>query len=104
MITVLYICPDPTLGGSTQSLLDLIESVKDSVKPIVLFLREDSAYKVFRDRGIECIVCPFVRLHFFAQESTWKQILKHPRRIRFIQLYCVESACVKYVKKTQLIV
>jgi len=99
MISVLYICPDPTLGGSTQSLLDLIESVKDSVKPIALFLREDSASRVFRDRGIECIISPFVRLHFFAQESSWKQLLRHPRRIRIIQLFCLESACVKHVKK-----
>lgn len=99
MITVLYICPDPTLGGSTQSLLDLIESVKDSVKPIVLFLREDSASKAFRDHGIECIVCPFVRLHFFAQNSNWKELLRHPRRIRIIQLPYLESKCVKHVKR-----
>ena len=99
MIKVLYICPDPTLGGSTQSLLDLIESVKDSVIPIVLFLREDSAFRAFRDRGIECIACPYVRLHFFAQNSTWKEILRHPRRIRFIQLPYLESKCVRFVKK-----
>lgn len=99
MITVLYICPDPTMGGSTQSLLDLIESVKGYVRPIVLLLREDSAYKAFRERNIECIVYPFVRLHFFTQESTWKQIIRHPRRIRIIQLFCVESACVKHVKQ-----
>ena len=99
MITVLYICPDPTMGGSTQSLLDLIESVKGYVQPVVLFVREDSASKAFRDRGIECIICPFVRLHFFTQNSTWKQILRHPRRIRIIQLYCVEGACVKHVKQ-----
>lgn len=99
MVSVLYICPDPIMGGSTQSLLDLIESVKDYVKPVVLFVREDIASKTFRDRGIECITCPFVRLHFFAQKSSWKEILRHPRRIRFIQLPYLESKCVKFVKK-----
>ena len=99
MITVLYICPDATLGGSTQSLLDLIESVKDSVKPIVLFLREDSAYEVFCKRGIECLVYPYVRLHYFIQSNTWWQLLLRPYRLRLVKLLRSDYSCVKHVKK-----
>lgn len=98
-VTVLYICPDPTLGGSTQSLLDMIESLRGLVKPIVLFGREDSAFELFHNRGIECVVYPFIRLHFFSQTSSFMEILRHPRRIRIINLHCVEKACVKKVKE-----
>lgn len=97
-LTVLYICPDPTMGGSTQSLLNLIESVGDKVKPIVLFVRKDSAYDAFHNRGIECIVSPFVRLHFFKQENSWLQLLLHPRRLRISRLFRTDRACVKQVK------
>lgn len=99
MITVLYICPDSTLGGSTQSLLDLIESVKDSVKPIVLFLKEDSAYEAFTKRGIECLVLPYIRLHYLVQRNSLGQLVMHPARLRLIKLFQVDNACVKQVKK-----
>jgi len=87
------------MGGSTISLLDLIESVKGWVDPIVLFSRKDSAYKAFEERGIKCIVSPFVKLHYFTQTSDWKSILRHPRRLRIIRLCLIERACVRQVKK-----
>ena len=99
MITVLYICPCPTMEGSTQSLLDLIESVKNFVKPIVLFSSKDNAYKVFLEHGIECIVFPYIKLHYFNQTNTWKQLFLHPQRLRIIKLFRIERACVRKVKE-----
>ena len=87
------------MEGSTQSLLDLIESVKSFVKPIVLFSYKDNAYDRFLDRGIECIVYPYMKLHHFRQTNTLKQLLLHPQRLRIIKLYRTERACVRYVKK-----
>lgn len=87
------------MGGSTQSLLDLIESVKDSVKPIVLFLKADSAYEAFTRHGIECLVFPFIRLHYLVQKNSLGQLMLHPARMRLIKLLQVDLACVRYVKK-----
>lgn len=97
MLTVLYVCPCPTMCGSTQSLLDLIESVKGSVKPIVLFMYAGIAYEVFRERGIECIVFPFIRLHLFPQNYSLKQRLCHPSHFRLLTLHRVEKQSVKQV-------
>lgn len=86
------------MGGSTQSLLNSIKSVEGKVKPIVLFMRDGIACKLFREHGIECIVFPYVKLHLFPQNNRWWQLLRHPRRIRFVRLFLMEKACVKYVK------
>ena len=99
MITVLYICPVSEMCGSTQSMLSMIESVRDTVQPIVLFMQEGLACKVFRDRGIECLVYPYIKLHLFPQKYTLKQRLCHPSHFRFVHLYRVEHACIKHVKE-----
>ena len=87
------------MSGSTHSLLSMIESVRNSVKAIVLFMYPGIAYKVFCDKGIECIVYPYIKLHLFPQKFTWRQILKHPSHLRIVTLYRVEKACVKQVKE-----
>ena len=87
------------MGGSTQSLQAMIESLQGAVKPIVLFMYPGIAYEVFRQQGIECIVCPYIRLHLFPQKYTWKQRLRHPSHFRIVSLYRVENACVKKVKE-----
>ena len=87
------------MGGSTRSLLAMIESLQDAVKPIVLFMYPGIAYEVFRKQGIECIVFPYIKLHLFPQKYTWKQRLRHPSHFRIVTLYRVEKACVKNVKE-----
>lgn len=86
------------MGGSTQSLLNTIESLKDSVKPIVLFMYPGIAYKAFCDRGIECIVFPYIKLHLFPQKFSLKQRLRHPSHFRIVTLSRVERECVRRVK------
>ena len=85
--------------GSTQSLLSMIESVRDTVRPIVLFIQEGIASRVFRDRGIECLVYPYIKLHLFPKKYSFKQRLRHPSHFRIVHLYRVEHACVKHVKE-----
>lgn len=80
-------------------MLSLIESVRDHVKPIVLFMYAGVAYKVFCEHGIECIVYPYIKLHYFPQKYTWRQILRHPSHLRIVTLYRMEKACVKKVKE-----
>ena len=99
MLSILYICPVPTMCGSTHSLLSMIDSIRDSVKPIVLFPSEGVASRIFRDRGVECLVSPYIKLHLFPQEYTLMQRLRHPSHFRFVHLNRVERACVKHVRE-----
>ena len=87
------------MGGSTQSLLTSIESVRDKVYPIVLFMYPGNAFQVFCEHGIECLVYPYINLHLFPQKYTWKQRLRHPSHFRIITLHRVEKACVENVKE-----
>ena len=66
-IKVLYIAIDSYMGGSTASLLNLIDSVKDEVYPIVLFPEEGIGQACFMERGIECYVYPFIKLNSFQK-------------------------------------
>ena len=60
MINVLYICHAPdNLGGASLSLLNLINSVKDSVNCQVVLGKEGVVSKCFRENGIECIIADF---------------------------------------------
>lgn len=99
MLNILYICPDSTMGGSTHSLLSMIESTRDSVKPVVLFMYDGIACKVFRDRGVECLVYPYIKLHLFPQKYTLLQRLRHPSHFRIVRLHRVERACVRHVRE-----
>lgn len=59
-ITVLYIVFSSThFDGATYSLIDLIESVRESVHPIVLIPSYGCVYDCFTQKGIECVVCDF---------------------------------------------
>ncbi len=59
-INVLYICHTPAhCGGAALSLLNLIHSEADAVRPIVVFPDKGIVYDLFKSRGIECKVVPF---------------------------------------------
>lgn len=95
-LIVLYICPDETLGGSTRSLLNMIQATKDMVSPIVLFSSEGVASAEFRRNGIEIIVHPYIKLF---EKKSWKAVLTHPWRALLIRIIRHELACVQFVKK-----
>ncbi len=97
-LTVLYVCIDPTLGGSTKSLYDLIESVKTRVNPIVLFSREGVAYYFFVAHGIESFVYPFVFLHKLT-ENRLKDVWLHPWRWHSIKKWRKDIGCAVFLKK-----
>lgn len=98
MITVLYICPDPSLGGSTRSLINLIASVKGEVYPIVLLPIKGEAYDYLVENGIETIVCPYVLLHDFFYSQDWKRVVFHPWRMKIVKYWRLDWKCVLWVK------
>lgn len=100
-LTVLYInFASKNFDGATYSLLDLIESVKEYVNPIVLLPNEGDVAKEFRKRGIECLV------HDFEENITAKPVrLKtwiHNAISYIPHLYkyiLKNKACIKWVSK-----
>lgn len=75
MINVLYVNnEDRTVGGATLSLMNLMHSVREEVRPTVL-LREDGVVGNFlRSEGYEVIVIPFQRGTFNG--SIWKKVFR----------------------------
>lgn len=64
-ITVLYVNhEDNVVGGSSRSLDNLIRSVREHVKPIILLRSEGPVADFFRSQGYECIVHSFRRLTY----------------------------------------
>lgn len=96
-LTVVYICIDPTLGGSTLSLYNLIESVKGQVYPIVLFPKLGVAYEFFTQQGIESYVYPFVNLYRFKQNRL-SDVWHHPWRWSPVKKWRSDRGCARFLK------
>lgn len=96
--TILYICPDVSLGGSTRSLINLIMAVSDWVEPIVLFPSKGVGYDKMKELGVECIVFPYVLIHEL-RSSSWRQVLLHPWRLLFVKHIRVDWKCARFVKQ-----
>lgn len=97
-ITVLYVCLDETLGGSTQSLLDLIESISPEIEPIVIVPRLGLAYEEFISRGIECHIYPFIKL-FEIKKNKLFDVIRYPWRWHIIKKNRFDYGCCRYIKK-----
>ena len=97
-ITVLFVCIDHTLGGSTLSLYNLIESVRSRIDPIVLFPKAGVGYEFFIDHGIECLVQPFVKLYSFRTNNLI-DVWHHPWRWHRIIKIRIDLGCALNVKK-----
>ena len=94
---VLYICIDSTLGGSTLSLFCLIESVRNSVNPIVLFPDKGIAFDFYMNHGIECYTFPFVILYKFSKNRLI-DVWRHPWRWHPIKKMRIDFECGLFLK------
>lgn len=97
-LSVLFVCIDHTLGGSTLSLFELIESIKPFINPIVLFPKYGFGYDLFIGHDIESVVFPFVRLHRF-KKNRLTDVICHPWRWHYIAKWRADNKCVHYLKK-----
>lgn len=60
MINVLYISHEyKDILGSTLSLANLLNSVKEDVHPIVILPRQGKVCEYFKEHGIKCYIVPF---------------------------------------------
>lgn len=97
-IVVLYVCIDENMGGSTQSLLNLIRSVRGMVKPIVLVPQKSSAYDAFIQEGVECHVYPFIKL-YILKENNFFDVLRTLWRWHVIKKIRFDYGCYWFLKK-----
>lgn len=94
-IEVLYICHTNNLGGAALSLYNMIRSLRDSITPIVLLTGKGSAYDLFTDNGVKCIVYPF------RCNTRERNIFKHYMKFiaHYIRDYYSKVSCVRHVLK-----
>lgn len=97
-IRVLYICIDPSLGGSTASLYNMIDGIRDNVEPIVLFPERGVGYEHFINHGIESHISSFVRLQAFSHNSLISE-WKHPWRWHVVKKWRYDYRCLRFVRK-----
>lgn len=97
-INVLYVCHDKFhMGGAVRSLINLIDSVKEEVYPIILLDKRESdeIFNFFVNKDIECIAVPFewsVRKNSLSLISAIKYIPKL-LKIEFINNHCLNTVC-----------
>lgn len=97
-ITILYISIDPFLGGSTASLFNMVECIRDFINPIVLFPEEGVGFDYFTQNGIESYVYPFVCLHRYKANRI-KDVWTRPWRWHYIKKLRSDYECYFFVKK-----
>lgn len=97
-ITVLYVCTDfRVLAGSALSLLNMIESLRDVVNPIVLVAWDGPVVEELKRRRIAYIVCPFFYLS--TSKPSLKSILFDFRKTRVYSKWASKQACIAQIQE-----
>ena len=90
--TILYLCIDPKLAGSTASLFNLLIEIKEEVNAIVLFTEKGDGYELFTKNGIECHIYPFIKLHELRRNRLFDN-LRHLWRWHYIKKIRFDYGC-----------
>ena len=96
--TILYVAIDSTMAGSTASLYNLIDAIKEDVNAIVLFREEGVGVDFFREHGIECHIYPFLKL-YELKTNRLVSVWQHPWRWHYIKKIRFDYGCVRFVRK-----
>lgn len=95
-MTILFICTDSCdFAGAAKSLLNLINSLGNNIRPIVLFSHEGTVSKIFQDNGIRTIIYPFPDI--FQEKKRLLTLLHHPTRSAYLRYFKENWICAKYV-------
>lgn len=98
MKKVLYISnEDRAVGGSSLSLLAMLQALKGEVQPVILFREDGPAAERFRSEGYECEVIPFNRATFHARGlERIVRFLPHLIANACVQRRCVRQTCKRF--------
>lgn len=93
-ISVLFVCVDwYEIGGSTGSLIDLINCMEGLISPIVLVSHEGKVSERLRQLGIRVIIHPF--FYLWDKPKKIKTILHHPKKSTIYRYLTVNRQCTK---------
>ena len=95
-ISVLYVCPEVNFVGASKSLYNMIEALRDYVRPIVLFSMKGEVYDYFVENDIRCIVVPF--FYLWEKPKRLITILHHPSKSQFYRYWKIDRDCAVTVK------
>ena len=97
MLTVLYIATDAMLSGSSASLMNLIQSLKGDIVPIVLSPDDGVMVRELDRIGVRSIVHPFYR--FGGKKKKLITALHHPTRTQLYHYLTDDRRCARYVSR-----
>ncbi|MBR1799416.1 MAG: glycosyltransferase family 4 protein [Bacteroidales bacterium] len=87
--TVLYVCTDwDIVEGSGASLIDMIQSARGNIEPIVLVRHEGAVSRRLAQQGIQTIVVPFFYI--------WEKL---PSLKTFLRYLFLNERCARKIKK-----
>lgn len=96
MKNILYISnEDHVVGGSSLSLLAMLQALKGEVHPTILFREDGPAADRFRGEGYECVVIPFRKVVFHSKGI--KRVIRFIPHL--ITTALVRSRCVRKCKR-----
>lgn len=75
MITVLYLCDYPKIGGSSLSLINALESLGNRIKPIIAVSQEGEVSEYCKLNNIQCIIAPFY-YDYYRYKGDWYHHLR----------------------------
>lgn len=93
-IKVLYICDVSIIGGSTLSLIDMIDSLREYVDPIVLVMKKGELYERLRLLDIECIVHPYY-INTYGKNAIYRRPISYIKKL--IEYTVFNKICIKKI-------
>lgn len=95
-MTILFICTDSCdFAGAAKSLLNLINSLGNNIRPIVLFSHEGIVSQTFQKNGIRTIIYPFPDI--FQEKKRLLTLLHHPTRSAYLRYFKENKICAENV-------
>lgn len=94
--TILFICTDwYEFGGSSASLIDMIQALGDRITPIVLLNAEGCVADKMRQMGLRILVHPF--FYLWDKPKPLKTTLHHPTRSTLYRHLTLNRRCANMV-------
>lgn len=98
MLRVLYLCDYPSIGGSSLSLINTLQSLSNRIIPIIAVSQEGEVSEYCKSNNIQCIVAPFY-YDYYRYKGDWYHHLR--RKLSYaIHMYSTNNTFVKTVVST----
>lgn len=96
-LNVMYIFNDSAFGGAGQSLLDILDRIKDSIHPVVIVRDNVDVENVFLEHGISCH-----KIHFTINYTKKDNISEEVKNADIKRSYEAAVQLVYWIKKENI--